>query len=145
MLTSTGPGALPAWALMAAGRPWSASSGGWMPRARSRSVSSAAGLGPELGDQRPFPLLVLAGHRLRQGQRGGDGQQLLLGAVVDVALDPPPLVVGSGDDPQPRGLQFGQPGAELPVPTSVLRIFQVIGADQLIPIYPTLEEAQGPV
>jgi anti-sigma B factor antagonist len=31
------------------------------------------------------------------------------------------------------------------VTTSVLRIFQVIGADQLIPIYPTLEEAQGPV
>jgi anti-sigma B factor antagonist len=29
------------------------------------------------------------------------------------------------------------------VATAVLRIFQVIGADQLIPIYPTLEQAQA--
>jgi hypothetical protein len=38
---------------------------------------------------------------------------LLLGAVVDVALDSAPLVVLRGDDPQPGGLQLGQPGAEL--------------------------------
>ena len=30
------------------------------------------------------------------------------------------------------------------VTTSVLRIFQVTGADQLIPIYPTLDAAQAP-
>ncbi len=30
------------------------------------------------------------------------------------------------------------------VTTSILRIFQLTGADQLIPIYPTLDEAQAP-
>ena len=87
----------------------------------AQRLQRAAGLGPELRDQRPFPFLVLAGHRLGQGQRGGDGEQLLLCAVVDVALDPPPLVVGGGDDPQPRGLQFGQPGAELPGQADVVQ------------------------
>ena len=67
----------------------------------AQCLQRAAGLGLELGDQRPFPLLILASHRLSQGQRGGDGQQLVLCAAVDVALDPPPLVVLRGDDPQP--------------------------------------------
>ena len=38
---------------------------------------------------------------------------MLLGAVVNIALDSPPLVVGGGHDPQPGGLQLGQPRAEL--------------------------------
>ena len=59
----------------------------------AQRLQRAAGLGLELGDQRPFPLLILAGHRLSQGQRFGDGEQLVLCAVVDIALDPPPLVV----------------------------------------------------
>jgi len=67
----------------------------------AQGLQRAAGLGLELGDQGPFPVLVLAGQRLRLGQRAGDGEQLLLGAVVDVALDPPPLLILRGDDPQP--------------------------------------------
>ena len=38
----------------------------------------------------------------------------------------------------PAGTQFRL------VTTSVLRIFQITGADQLIPIYPTLDAAQAP-
>ena len=87
-------------------RPWSASSGAQCPQ-------RLAGFGFELGDQRPFPLFVPACHGLGRRQLGGDGQQLLLGAVVNIALDSPPLVVGGGHDPQARGLQLGQPRAEL--------------------------------
>ncbi len=41
-----------------------------------------------------------------QGERGGD--QPLLGAVVQVALDAAPRLVGGGDDPRPRRLELGR-------------------------------------
>ena len=39
--------------------------------------------------------------------------EVLLGAVVEVALDPPPLAVGGGDDPRPRRPQLVGPSAKL--------------------------------
>ena len=37
-----------------------------------------------------------------QAEVDGQGDQVLLGAVVEVALDPAPLGVAAGDDPGPR-------------------------------------------
>jgi len=45
--------------------------------------------------------------RLHQPDLDRQGDEVLLGAVVQVALDPPPRLVGGGHDPLPRGDQLG--------------------------------------
>ena len=75
-----------------------------MPRASSRSSTRASraslrgrldqGLKPRVGSGGP-----VAGHPQRQAQR----DQPLLGAVVQVALEPAPLGVAGLDDPRPGG------------------------------------------
>ena len=55
----------------------------------------------------------------RELQRQRD--QPLLGAVVQVALDAPPLRVGGRDDALARGLQLGQPRGDLGVQLPVLQ------------------------
>ena len=51
--------------------------------------------------------------RLEHPQVQGERDELLLGAVVEVALDPPAGVVGGLDDPQPRDPQLLHPRAQL--------------------------------
>jgi hypothetical protein len=53
--------------------------------------------------------LVLRWRDCRRGaaQLQGEGDQALLGAVVQVPLDAPPDLVGGGHDPGPRGHQLG--------------------------------------
>jgi hypothetical protein len=46
-------------------------------------------------------------------QRQPDRDQPLLRAVVDVPLEPTPLLVAGGDDPRPRLLDLGQPAPHL--------------------------------
>ena len=92
----------------AARRPRSVSTAGWMPRASSRSSSSAwasSSLAPTSSSpaQRPgrSPTFACAS---RSAERERD--QPLLRAVVEVALEPPPLVVAGRDDPRARGAQL---------------------------------------
>ena len=42
-----------------------------------------------------------------------DRDEPLLGAVVEVALDPPSLLVRGRDDPRPRGLHLRELAAQL--------------------------------
>ena len=64
-----------------------------------------------LGDRALQPLGQLAGsgrrRRLRLPQLQGEGDQPLLGAVVQIALDAPARLVGGGHDPRPGGGQRG--------------------------------------
>jgi hypothetical protein len=62
----------------------------------AQGLQGLAGAGLELRDEGSFPLLVLTGQGLGQGQPGGDGQKLPLGAVAEVTFDPPSLVVLRG-------------------------------------------------
>ena len=115
-------------------RPWSRAAG-WIPRASSRSSasdwasSSLAEVDELLGVVR-----VLADPALDQRELQGEGHQPLLGAVVQVALDPAPLGVARGDDALAGRLQLGQPGLRLRVQLPVLqrdRGRRADGLDQL--------------
>ena len=58
--------------------------------------------------QRALELAELRGHPcLRRAQLQPERDEPLLGAVVQIALDPPPRLIGGGDDPRPRGHQLG--------------------------------------
>ena len=61
----------------------------------------------------------VAARRL-EAERDGERDEPLLGAVVEVALDPPPLGVGRGDDPAARRAYLGELGAHLGGETLVL-------------------------
>ena len=69
----------------------------------------AVGLGEELGGA------VRVGAELRAGEleRQPEREQPLLGAVVEVALEPPSLLVAGADDPFAGGAQLGQLCAQL--------------------------------
>ena len=73
-----------------------------MPRASSRSSASASSSSRLARSSEPSELgvgrLDLAPGHL-EGER--EGHEPLLGAVVEVALDPPPLGVARDDDPGP--------------------------------------------
>ena len=56
---------------------------------------------------------AVAEPRLEHPQVQRERDELLLGAVVEVALDPPARVVGGLDDPQPRHPQLLHAGAQL--------------------------------
>jgi len=47
-------------------------------------------------------IAILAESPLRASELERQGDEPLLGAVVEVALDPAPLLVGGGDDPSAR-------------------------------------------
>ena len=86
--TSTGSGAASASACTAPTSPRSASTGGWMPRTRSRSSASASLLAAaRLGEQRPRAVGVVGELLLGQGQAHAQRDQPGLRAVVQVALD----------------------------------------------------------
>ena len=95
---------------------------GWMPRASSRS--SAGGLRQLVARlrraaRRP-PSGSVVQRRARQPQVQRERDEPLLGAVVEVALEPAPLVVAGLDDARARGAQLLEPGAQLGLQPLVL-------------------------
>src|SRR5262249_36424098 len=90
--TATGRADLLAWAPSAAARPRSASSGGEV-------APRAGGVGGQLAEDLWGRRQVLAGGPERELE--GQGPQVLLGAVVDVAFKPPPRLILRGDQPLP--------------------------------------------
>ena len=95
--------------MSAACSPW-LSTAGWIPRASSRSSSS------DWESSSPAELTscsASAGSRadaaLDHPQLERDGDEPLLRAVVEVALEPPPLRVAGGDDALARGAQLREP------------------------------------
>ena len=64
---------------------------------------------------------VAADPALDERELQGQGDQPLLGTVVEVALDAPSLGVGGGDDPLPGRLQLGEPGLGLGLQPPVLQ------------------------
>ena len=90
---------------IAGARPRSVRIAGWMPRASSRSSAERGGqpLGEPV-DQRRRPRDRDRERRSAQLERERD--ELLLGAVVEVALDPPARGVGRLDDAQARDAQL---------------------------------------
>jgi hypothetical protein len=64
------------------------------------------GLLARLRDQRRRALRIVVDARLGDAECHRHRDEPLLRAVVEVALDPPALGVGRGDDPLPRGAQI---------------------------------------
>ena len=111
--TVTGTGQSAASAESAASRPRSVSTGGWTPRTRLRSSTRAAW--PRRAPPRRAPGALRVGGEpgLGPAQVHGQGDQPLLGAVVQVALDPAALGVGGVDHPGPAALELADPGGQL--------------------------------
>ncbi len=83
-----------------------------MPRANSRSSASAiASFSPISSTVPDKPLSPSRALSIRRSS--AKRHELLLRAVVQVALDPPARVVGGLDDPQPRHPQLLHPRAQL--------------------------------
>ena len=111
-VTVTGTGARAASPASAGSSPRSVSTAGWMPRASSRSSGSAV---LELLDRRATRSRSSgcrpSGHPQRQRER----DEVLLRAVVQVALDPPARVVAGRDQPRARRAQLLVAGPQLGV------------------------------
>ena len=108
---STGTGARRASSRSAGARPASSWAGG-SPWASSRSSSMATAISPpprRASRRRAGAAQLMLG----VAQRQSDRDEALLGAVVQVALDPPPLLVRRRDDPGPGGLDLGELPAQL--------------------------------
>ena len=105
---------------------------GWMPRASARSSSSAsptsASASARSSSTAPSPSAESAAGEL---EREPDPEQALLGAVVEVALEPPPLGVSGLDDAGAGGAHLGELGAELRLQARVLEREARGGADRL--------------
>ena len=69
--------------------------------------------------------------RLGEAERHRDRDEPLLRAVVQVALDPPPLRLGRLDEARARSLQLGEPRAQLRLQARVLERQRGRGADRL--------------
>jgi hypothetical protein len=82
-------------------------------REAAQFVHCLPDVGAELGQDLQDLVVVAFGQLAGQAQLDRQGGQLLLGAVVQVALDPAPLTVGRRHDPGPRSLQFGRLMAQL--------------------------------
>ena len=115
---STGSGVLRASASTAASSPSSRRRVGWIPRASSRSSAIASSTSSCARDSTSGVGRVAAGSR--EPEREGERDEPLLSAVVEVALDPPPLGVGRGDDPGARRPHLGELRAHLGRQTLVL-------------------------
>ena len=83
-----------------------------MPRANSRSSASATASFSPISST-VLGQAAVAQARLEHPQVQRERDELLLRAVVQVALDPPARVVGRLDDPQPRHPQLLHPRAQL--------------------------------
>ena len=80
------------------------------------------GLDARLGDQLRRARRIALEPRLGEAQRQGHADQALLGAVVQIALDAPPLLVGRGDDPLPGVAQVVDAVAQGARATGVARL-----------------------
>ena len=89
---------------------------GQLAQLRERERERFAGLAHERSGRRRLARELC----LEQPERHRDRDEPLLGAVVEVALDPPPLGVGRLDQPRARRLQLDQPGAQLGLQALVL-------------------------
>ena len=104
-----------------------------MPRASSRSSASEAASSPFAeGDQ------LLGGGRVAAPQAAlselelqRERDEALLGAVVEVALEPASLGVARRHQPLARGAQLREPGLGLRVQVRVLERDRGCGADRL--------------
>ncbi len=80
---------------------------GWMPRASSRSSSSARASSACASPEQPQYVVGAALERaLHEAQLQGERDEALLGAVVEVALQPPALGVARFDDARARGREL---------------------------------------
>ena len=129
--SATGTGARAASDSSATASPWSVSTAGWMPCASSRSsFSDARQLLARAGQQ---PLRLGVGRELRRDEPQPERQrdEPLLGAVVQVALEPAALGVAGLDDPRARALQLVQAGAQLGLQARVLERDRGRGGDRV--------------
>ena len=90
-----------------------ASEGTHLPHRAGQLLDRRTDGGVEAGAPRAVPLLRVLGAGQRQSELQGDGDQSLLGAVVQVALDPPPLGVRGRDDADPGSGQLVEAFLEL--------------------------------
>ena len=93
-----------------------------MPRARARNSSSARDhFGVGLGEE-PVERGAAVGEAAADELKGeADPEQALLGAVVEVALDPSALGVAGFDDAHSRGPHLVELGAQLGLQAGVLQ------------------------
>src|SRR6185436_634181 len=70
-------------------------------------VERGVDLAAYLGQHQPAAVRIRADRRLGEAQLDGEGDEVLLRAVVDVALEPAAFLVLGGDDPLPRRAQLG--------------------------------------
>ena len=107
VLDRAGSGARPAAAGSASARPPDTSSGGKMPWASARSSAIAAlHVALDLVDHRHRVGRVVLDGVVGEAELDGERDEVLLGAVVQVALELAPLGVAGGDDAGPRVLQL---------------------------------------
>ena len=93
-----------------------------MPWVSSRSSSSASASASRVSRTSGRASALLRRQLgLQQPQRHRDRDQPLLGAVVQVALDPAALGVGGVDQPRARRLELDQPGPQLGLQALVLQ------------------------
>ena len=102
-----------------------------MPWASSRSSSRAAAVSsPAASSIRASSLVTIGGRAgTREAQVVGQREQPLLGAVVEVALEPAPLGVAGLDDPRARRAQIMELGQHLGLQPFVLEREPDGGAD----------------
>ena len=131
-VSSTGTGARRVSAASAAGSPSSVRMAGWMPRASARSSASASTASVSASTSswsRAAP--PSASSSAGELEREPDPEQVLLGAVVEVALEPASLVVAGFDDAGAGGADLGELGAQLGLEARVLERERRGGADRL--------------
>ena len=91
-----------------------------MPRASSRSSASDSASCVLALETSSCGRRVVADAALEEAQLEREGDEALLGAVVEVALQAPALGVARRDDALARGLHLGQPRPGLRVQALVL-------------------------
>ena len=81
-------------------------------RQLAQLLDGELGLLARLRDELRGRVRIAVDPRLGEPERDGHGDEPLLRAVVQIALDPAPLGVGGGDDPLARGAQIVHPVAQ---------------------------------
>ena len=92
--------------------PWSVSTAGWIPRASSRKSASAACSSPSVSSEQHAALPV-SDVRPEELEGHTEAEQPLLGTIVQVALQPAPLLITRTHDPRPRLTQLRKLRAQL--------------------------------
>ena len=100
-------------------------------RERAQLVERADDLGVGLGEELVDCGAAVGEPAAGELEREPDPEQALLGAVVEVALEPPPLGVAGLDDARARGAHLGELGAQLGLQARVLQREARRGADRL--------------